>query len=223
MDAAPSPVGVATASPVPPSEWPEATRWVSPPGDLSIRLPSDPAPAWSRPAQGAAALLLVLALGLLAWHTYAAQALELPADGPRSGYDVSAEPRFEPRRPCPVAATARRRRKPGSPHRDVSDRAWRISGGGRVAAGKWCRSRRAGKTAALRLRRTDRGRGERRQLGHEERGRPSASEQQKARPHAAHRHQPSRRRGIAASTGHRAEIIAAHPRCSRAEAFSVGG
>ncbi len=73
MEAAPSPVGVAAASPPPPPEWPESTRWVSPPGDLSVRLPSDPAPAWSRPAQRAAALLLLLAVGLLAWHTYGAQ------------------------------------------------------------------------------------------------------------------------------------------------------
>jgi len=73
MDAAPSPVGVAAASPTPPPEWPETTRWMSPPADLSVRLPSDPAPAWSRPAQGAAALLLLLAVVLLGWHTYGAQ------------------------------------------------------------------------------------------------------------------------------------------------------
>ncbi len=73
MDAAPSPMGVATASPTPPPEWPKDTRWVSPPNDLSVRLPSDPAPAWSRPAQGAAASLLLLAIGLLAWHVYGAQ------------------------------------------------------------------------------------------------------------------------------------------------------
>jgi competence protein ComEA len=72
MDAAPSPMGVAAASP-PPPEWPKEARWVSPPGDLSVRLPSDPAPAWSRPAQGAAASLLLLAVGLLAWHVYGAQ------------------------------------------------------------------------------------------------------------------------------------------------------
>jgi competence protein ComEA len=73
MDAAPSPMGVAAASPTPPPEWAKETRWVSPPADLSIRLPSDPAPAWSRPAQGAAASLLLLAVGLLAWHGYGAQ------------------------------------------------------------------------------------------------------------------------------------------------------
>jgi competence protein ComEA len=73
MDAAPSAVGVAAASPTPPAEWPETTRWVSPPGDLSIRLPANPAPAWSRPAQGTAAFLLLLALALLAWHVCAAQ------------------------------------------------------------------------------------------------------------------------------------------------------
>jgi competence protein ComEA len=73
MEAAPSPVGVAAASPTPPPEWPQATQWVSPPGDISVRLPTDPAPAWSRPAQGAAAALLLLALTLLAWHVYGAQ------------------------------------------------------------------------------------------------------------------------------------------------------
>jgi len=73
MEAAPSPVGVATASPSPPSQWPQASRWVSPPGDLSVRLPSEPAPAWSRPAQAAAALFLLLALGLLTWHAWSTQ------------------------------------------------------------------------------------------------------------------------------------------------------
>jgi competence protein ComEA len=73
MEAAPPPVGVVTVSPVPPSEWPQATRWMSPPGDLSVRLPSDSAPTWSRPAQGTVALLLLLAVGLLSWHTYSTQ------------------------------------------------------------------------------------------------------------------------------------------------------
>src|SRR5690348_2494551 len=89
MDAAPSPLGVAAASPTPPTEWPDAKRWVAPTGDLSVRLPDTPASAWSRPAQGTAALLLVGALFLLAWHTYAAQrwscrpaTLESVADAP---------------------------------------------------------------------------------------------------------------------------------------------
>ncbi|MGH7171388.1 MAG: ComEA family DNA-binding protein [Gemmataceae bacterium] len=73
MDAAPSPVGVAAASPSPPPQWPQASRWVSPPSDLSVRLPSDPAPAWSRPAQATAALFLLLALILLGWHAWSAQ------------------------------------------------------------------------------------------------------------------------------------------------------
>lgn len=73
MDAAPSPVGVAAASPTPPPEWPEATQWVSPPAERSVRLPTNPVPVWSRPAQRTAALFLLLALVLLAWHTYAAQ------------------------------------------------------------------------------------------------------------------------------------------------------
>ena len=73
MDAATSPVGVAAASPSPPSQWPQAPQWVSPPGDLSVRLPGNPAPAWSRPAQAAAALFLSLALILLGWHAWNAQ------------------------------------------------------------------------------------------------------------------------------------------------------
>jgi competence protein ComEA len=72
MDAAPSPVGVAAASPTPP-QWPAQSRWIEPPSDLSVRLPSTPEPAWSRPAQGAAVLLLLLALTLLAWHAWSAQ------------------------------------------------------------------------------------------------------------------------------------------------------
>jgi competence ComEA-like helix-hairpin-helix protein len=72
MDAAPSPVGVAAASPTPP-QWPAEPRWIEPPSDLSVRLPSQPAPAWSRPAQGAAALLLLLALALLGWHAWSVQ------------------------------------------------------------------------------------------------------------------------------------------------------
>jgi len=73
MDAATSPVGVAASSPSPPTQWPQASQWVSPPDDLSIRLPSDPAKAWSRPAQVATALLLMLALILLGWHSWSAQ------------------------------------------------------------------------------------------------------------------------------------------------------
>jgi competence protein ComEA len=72
MDAAPSPVGVAAASPAPP-EWKPETRWVSPPADLSVRLSSEPAPAWSRPAQAVAALLLLLAIALLGWRVGEAQ------------------------------------------------------------------------------------------------------------------------------------------------------
>lgn len=73
MDAASSPVSVAAASPSPPPQWPQASRLVSPPDDLSVRLPSDPAPAWSRPAQVAAALFLLLALVLLGWHAWSTQ------------------------------------------------------------------------------------------------------------------------------------------------------
>lgn len=73
MDAATSPVSVAASSPSSPMQWPQAPGWVSPPGDLSVRLPSDPAKAWSRPAQVSAALLLMLALVLLGWHAWSAQ------------------------------------------------------------------------------------------------------------------------------------------------------
>jgi competence protein ComEA len=69
MEAAPSPVGVAATSSTP-MEWPQAEQLLSPPGDLSIRLPSGPAPAWSRPAQGAGAVFLSLALLLLGWHAW---------------------------------------------------------------------------------------------------------------------------------------------------------
>lgn len=71
MDAAPSPVGVAAASPTP--QWPAESRWIEPPSDLSVRLPSEPAPAWSRSAQGAAVLFLLLALALLGWHAWTSQ------------------------------------------------------------------------------------------------------------------------------------------------------
>lgn len=73
MDAAQSPVGVAAASPTPLPQWPAESKWIEPPSDLSVRLPSEPAPAWSRPAQGAAVLLLLLALALLTWHAWTAQ------------------------------------------------------------------------------------------------------------------------------------------------------
>jgi competence protein ComEA len=74
MEAASSPLGVAIASSAPSSEWLPTTPWVPPAGELSVRLPTDSAaPVWSRPAQGAAVLLLLLALALLGWHTWAAQ------------------------------------------------------------------------------------------------------------------------------------------------------
>lgn len=69
MEAAPSPVGVAAASPTP-LDWPQAASLLSPPSDLSIRLSSGAAPAWSRPAQGTGALFLALALVLLGWHAW---------------------------------------------------------------------------------------------------------------------------------------------------------
>lgn len=69
MEAAPSPVGVAAASSAP-LQWPQAASLLPPPGDLSICLPSKPAPAWSRPAQGAGVLFLALALLLLGWHAW---------------------------------------------------------------------------------------------------------------------------------------------------------
>lgn len=72
MEAAPSPVGVVVASPMPP-QWPAESRWIDPPSDLSVRLPPKPEPAWSAPAQGTAGLLLLLALSLLGWHAWATQ------------------------------------------------------------------------------------------------------------------------------------------------------
>ncbi len=72
MDAASSPVGVAAASPTP-LQWSGEPKWIAPPSDLSVRLPSEAAPVWSRPAQGAAVLLLLLALVLLTWHAWSTQ------------------------------------------------------------------------------------------------------------------------------------------------------
>src|SRR5437764_1449787 len=70
MDPAPAPLGVAAASPAPPPAWPGATPWAAPRVDLpAVPRPAGP-PAWPRPAQAAAALLLLLAAGLLAWHAY---------------------------------------------------------------------------------------------------------------------------------------------------------
>lgn len=73
MDAASSPVGVASASPTPLPQWPAESRWIQPPSELCVRLPSEPAPVWSRPAQAAAVLLLLLALTLLGWHAWTCQ------------------------------------------------------------------------------------------------------------------------------------------------------
>jgi competence protein ComEA len=73
MEAPLTPVGVAAASPAPPPSWPAESRWIEPPSEPSVRLPSDPAPAWSRSAQGTAVLLLGLALALLAWHAWQTQ------------------------------------------------------------------------------------------------------------------------------------------------------
>src|SRR5579875_465383 len=72
MDATPSPVGVAAASPTPP-QWSASSRWIESPDALSVCLPSEPEPAWSRPAQGSAVLFLLLALMLLGWHAWMAQ------------------------------------------------------------------------------------------------------------------------------------------------------
>ncbi|MHB1424750.1 MAG: ComEA family DNA-binding protein [Gemmataceae bacterium] len=73
MDAASSPVGVVAASPTPLPQWPAGSSRIEPPSDLSVRLKCEPVPAWSRPAQGTAVLLLVLALGLLGWHSWIMQ------------------------------------------------------------------------------------------------------------------------------------------------------
>jgi competence protein ComEA len=67
MSASPSSLGIAAAAPAPPQARPETTPLLAPPvADLSAP------PAWSRPAQCSAALLLALALSLLAWHAYGA-------------------------------------------------------------------------------------------------------------------------------------------------------
>lgn len=73
MDATPGPVGVAVAAPGPAPSWPKETQWVPPNPPRPLTLPSPPAPAWPRSAQVAMAALLVLALGLLAWHAYTLQ------------------------------------------------------------------------------------------------------------------------------------------------------
>src|SRR5579864_7746692 len=74
MEAAPAPVGVAVASPTPPpQQWPAESRWIEPPNDVSVRLPAQPAPAWSRSAQGTTGLFLALALLLLGWHAWSTQ------------------------------------------------------------------------------------------------------------------------------------------------------
>ncbi len=73
MEAATAPVGVAAVAPMPTRQWPETKPSVAPTGDLSIRLPANPAPTWSRSAQGTAALFLLLCLALLGWHTWNAQ------------------------------------------------------------------------------------------------------------------------------------------------------
>lgn len=73
MDAAQSPVSVAAASPASQPQWPAQSQWIEPPRDLSVRLSSEAPPAWSRPAQGAAVLFLLLALALLGWHAWTAQ------------------------------------------------------------------------------------------------------------------------------------------------------
>lgn len=72
MEPASTPVGVAVVSTAPP-QWPAESRWIDPPSDLSVRLPSDAAPVWSRPAQGVTALLLLLVTALLGWHAWQTQ------------------------------------------------------------------------------------------------------------------------------------------------------
>jgi competence protein ComEA len=71
MQAAQSPVGVATASAAP--AWADKSRWPAPPSIPALALPSAGPPVWTRPTQAATALLLTLALGLLGWHAYRSQ------------------------------------------------------------------------------------------------------------------------------------------------------
>ncbi len=93
MEAAPSPVGVATASAAPPPEWPKETQWTTPPSCPPVALPSAVPPVWTHPAQAATALLLCLALGLLGWHAYASHRRACRPALLQSG--ASADPRID--------------------------------------------------------------------------------------------------------------------------------
>jgi competence protein ComEA len=73
MDAAPSSLGVAAESPVPPPSWPGPERLAPAKDTPNVSLPPGEPPGWPRSAQCATALLLLLALGLLGWHVVSAQ------------------------------------------------------------------------------------------------------------------------------------------------------
>src|SRR5262249_19404871 len=72
MDAAPSPVGVAAAPPLPPPVWPQPAQRPAPPAPPSVALPAAP-PVWTPSAQRATAVMLAAALGLLGWHVWSSQ------------------------------------------------------------------------------------------------------------------------------------------------------
>jgi competence protein ComEA len=73
MDAAPSSLGVAAETPVPPPTWPGPERLAPAKDTPNVSLPPGEPPGWPRSAQCAIALLLLLALGLLGWHVVSAQ------------------------------------------------------------------------------------------------------------------------------------------------------
>jgi competence protein ComEA len=86
MSASPTNLGVATASP-PSPQTVEAMQWAPPP------VP-EPVPVWSRSAQWSAAALLVLAIGLLAYHAAlarhsAARPSQLIRSGPPATLDLN--------------------------------------------------------------------------------------------------------------------------------------
>src|SRR5713101_6335057 len=73
MDEAPSSLGVAAKLTAPPTSSPEPAQLVPAKESQKLTISPDNPRAWPRSAQGATALLLLLALGLLGWHVVSAQ------------------------------------------------------------------------------------------------------------------------------------------------------
>jgi competence ComEA-like helix-hairpin-helix protein len=69
MNKEPSPLGVAADAPAPAPTWPAPAQLAPAKESPSVTLP----PAWPRAAQWATAFLLLLAVGLLAWHFIGSQ------------------------------------------------------------------------------------------------------------------------------------------------------